>query len=94
MNKLSGHEIKSCVRLKRKGLEAEIIKFWIKTILAIYKIKKMTGKGLLNYHDEEKRQNESNKFSFQFSLKKAFNKPTLKNERIWEYYVGVQLLIQ
>lgn len=39
MNKLSGHEIKSCVRIKRKGLEAEIIKFWIKTILAIYKIK-------------------------------------------------------
>ena len=39
MNKWSGYQIKACVRLKRKGLEAEIIKFWIKTIFIIYKIK-------------------------------------------------------
>lgn len=39
MHKSSGYQIKACVRLKRKGLEAEIIKFWIKTILVIYKIK-------------------------------------------------------
>lgn len=45
----------------------------------------MTGKGLLNYHDEEKGKTKA-KIQLPIQLEKASNETTLQAQRIFEFY--------